>query len=312
MSFRIETRHLLLMDVVTEEGTLTRAGRRLYLTQSAVSRQLLDLEAGLGTQLFMRAGKRMVPTQAGLHLLATARPVLAELERAQEELKRIGSGQHGSVRLSTECYTCYHWLPNVLSRFHERFPHIDVELVVEVTRDPLPALLRGELDLAIMSEDPQDTRLSAFPLFEDEMVAVMHPDNPLVEREFLEAQDFADQHFIMYAMTIDESTVFQEILIPAGVKPKRLSSVQLTEAMLALVKANVGIAALASWAVAPDVVAGTLVAVPLTRGGLKRHWHGVTIRQEEVPVHLKSFMKLLTPGPQTLIPQLAARSRRRA
>jgi hypothetical protein len=78
------------------------------------------------------------------------------------------------------------------------------------------------------------------------------------------------------------------------------------------VKANVGIAALASWAVAPDVNAGALVAVPLTRNGLKRQWQGVTIRQEEMPVHLKSFMKLLTPGPQTLIPALAVRARRRA
>ena len=86
---RIETRHLRLVSVLAEEGTLTKAGRKLFLSQSAVSKQLLELEARLGAPLFLRAGKRLIATHAGLRVLASAGPILQELERVEEEVKRI-------------------------------------------------------------------------------------------------------------------------------------------------------------------------------------------------------------------------------
>src|SRR4051794_25431970 len=105
MSLRLEAKHLRLVCVLSEEGTLTRAGRRLYLSQSAVSKQLLELESRIGAPLFLRAGKRLVATQAGQRLLLSAGALLEELERTEEDLKRIAAGQMGRIRISVECYT---------------------------------------------------------------------------------------------------------------------------------------------------------------------------------------------------------------
>src|SRR5437879_5473967 len=113
----LETRHLRLVAAVAEHGTLTRAGRVLHLTQSGLSRQLLDLETRLGLPLFHRLGKRMVPTPAGERLLAAARRALPQLSDVEEEMRRLAGGRSAILRVSTECYTCYHWLPGVLQRF---------------------------------------------------------------------------------------------------------------------------------------------------------------------------------------------------
>src|SRR5688500_16393016 len=118
----LETRHLKLVHEIAEQGGVTRASKRLFLTQSAVSHQLLELERRLGTALFHRAGKRMVPTAAGQRVLTSARSTLEELERLEEELRRIAQGQEAVIRIATECYTCYHWLPSLLAKFHDRFP----------------------------------------------------------------------------------------------------------------------------------------------------------------------------------------------
>src|SRR5438309_11741721 len=97
----LETRHLRLVAAVAEHGTLTRAGRVLHLTQSGLSRQLLDLETRLGLPLFHRLGKRMVPTPAGERLLMAARRALPQLSDIEEELRRLAGGRAAILRVST-------------------------------------------------------------------------------------------------------------------------------------------------------------------------------------------------------------------
>src|SRR2546426_12626466 len=151
----LETRHLRLVAAVAEHGTLTRAGRVLHLTQSGLSRQLLDLETRLGLPLFHRLGKRMVPTPAGERLLVAARRALPQLSDVEEELRRLAGGRAAILRVSTECYTCYHWLPGVLQPFARRFPQVDVQIVAEATHHPVPALFDGRIDLAIVSRSEE-------------------------------------------------------------------------------------------------------------------------------------------------------------
>src|SRR5438309_10835126 len=103
----LETRHLRLVAAVAEHGTLTRAGRVLHLTQSALSPQLLDLETRLGLPLFHRPGKRMVPTPAGEPLLAGARHALPPLSDVEEKMRPLASGPAAMLRVGTVCYTRY-------------------------------------------------------------------------------------------------------------------------------------------------------------------------------------------------------------
>src|SRR5437762_5254286 len=172
MRMDLEVRHLKLVAAVADVGSLTRAGDRLHLTQSALSHQLRDIEARLGAPLFLRVGKRLVLTPAGERLLASARDVLDRLERAEQDIREMGRDRAGLLRLTTECYTCYHWLPALLTRYRRRFPRVEVRIDVDATRRPIEMLLAGRLDLAICNSPVRDRRLTSLPLFEDEMVVI--------------------------------------------------------------------------------------------------------------------------------------------
>ena len=124
----LEVRHLRAIAAIQREGTVTAAARRLYLTQSAVSHLLKDLETRLGVDLFDRE-RGMEPTEEGKRLLRSARVVLDELDRAEYDLAQLRDGYQGVLRVTTQCYTCYHWLPRILSRFRDRFPEIDLQIV---------------------------------------------------------------------------------------------------------------------------------------------------------------------------------------
>jgi LysR family transcriptional regulator for metE and metH len=288
---KLEMRHLQLVVAIADEGSLTRAGLRLHLTQSALSHQLRDAESRLGVRLFDRIGRRLRLSAAGERLLHSARAVLAELGDAEAEVGQSG-GARTLIRLTTQCNTVYHWLPPQLRQFQAAHPEVDVEVVAGATQDPLPALLRGEIDLAIVHRAARDPRLRLRPLFRDEMVVVMRPGHRLARRPFIGAADLAPEHLVLYSIPREANLVFRDVLIPAGVTPRRVTHIQLTEAIVELVKAGLGVSVLARWSVAPQLERGELVAKPLTRAGRYRHW-GAAFRSRNPPAALLEFVEQL-------------------
>lgn len=287
---RVEVRHLKLVRAVVRERGLTRAAARLHLTQPALSHQLALLERRLGTALFLRAGRRLQATAAGQRLVQAAETILPELERAEQDVAGLESRGAGLIRVSTECYTAYHWLPAALEGFGRTFPNVSVQIVVEATRRPIPALLEGRLDLAIVAERSRNRLVEHHPLFDDEMLAVMAPHHPLASSPSLSPAQLARETLILYAIPLSATDLFQRFLRPAGLRPTRVLHVELTEAIVELVRAGQGVAAMAGWAVAPEVRTGRLVARRLGRGGLRRRWYAA-VRARRAPEYVMAFIE---------------------
>src|SRR4051812_7639647 len=170
---RLEVRDLRLVAAISELGNLTRAGQQLHLTQSALSHQLTDLEQRIGGKLFERSGRRLIATRLGELLCGRAKVTLTQLRDVERDLAEMANGREATLRIATECYTCYHWLPPVLDAFRERHPAIDVRIVPAATSNPVRALIAGTIDLCIVSSRVRDRRLSLAPLFDDELVLVV-------------------------------------------------------------------------------------------------------------------------------------------
>jgi LysR family transcriptional regulator for metE and metH len=296
----LEIRHLKLVAAIAETGSVTRASNRLHLTQSALSHQLRDAEEQLGARLFQRQKGTMTLTAAGERLLKSARAVLGELERAERDIHdgaACGNGvDRGVIRLSTECYTVYHWLPPRLRLFQRKFPAVEFELVVEATDNPFAALLDGKLDLAIVCDPVRNRKIKYTPLFVDEMVAIVSPEHRMAGKIFAEPQDFAGETVFMFPPKT-ESSLLNEILAPAGVAPRRVQEVMVTEAIIEMVRGGLGVAALARWAVAPQLASGAVVGLPLTAHGFYRAWSTAQLRDKQAPAYLQEFIRVLAENP---------------
>jgi LysR family transcriptional regulator, regulator for metE and metH len=289
----LEVRHLRLVAAVAEVGSLTRAGNRLHLTQSALSHQLRDIESRLGTALFLRVGKRLVLTPAGERLLVSARDVLERLEQTEREIRQMGQDRAGLLRITTECYTCYHWLPALLTRYRRRFPRVEVRIDVEATRRPFEMLLAGRIDLAIVSSPVRDRRLATAPVFDDELVVIAAPTHPFARRAFVRPADMHGETLLVYPPR-EESTVLNDILLPAGAVPARVEEVMLTEAITELVKAGLGVSVIARWAVQPLVASGALVARRFSARGIHRRWSAAMPKDLAKTDFILEFIDLLT------------------
>lgn len=298
----LELRHLRLVLAIEEEGGVTRAGERLHLTQSALSHQLKEIEDRLGVPLFLRVRRRLILTEAGERVVAVARRLLAEVVELEDELGARAAGRRGALRLTTECYTCYDWLPPLLGRFEALFPAVEVRIVVAATCRPLAALAEGEVDLALVTAPlvtaplvtaPVDERrFAAHPLFEDELVLLAAAGHRLARRPFVRPADLAAERLLLYSAPA-ESKFCRGFLDPAGVTPREVLAVQLTEAIVSMVKAGRGVSPLARWAVERPLAGGEVVGLRLGPRGLRRTWLAVTRRDPREPAYLAAFVDLL-------------------
>jgi len=289
---RLEIRHLRLLAAVAEHGSVTEAGHRLHVTQSALSHQLRDAEEKLGTALFLRLGKKMVLTSAGEKLLGSARKVLDELRAAESQIEGLNGGTRGVIRVSTECYTCYHWLPPVLKRFHAKYPGVEVNIVLEATSRPIAALLEGKLDVAMTSCPVHNRSLRFTPTCEDELVVVMDPRHRLASSPHIQPRDLAGEPVFCYPPK-EESTLVLRVLRPARVEPARVMEVPLTESIVDMVSAGLGVALLARWAVKNYVASGKIVTRSLNKSGFRRRWYAVTLRDQVMTPYMTEFLNIM-------------------
>jgi LysR family transcriptional regulator for metE and metH len=286
----LELRHLRLIWTLAEERSLTRAAARLRLTPSALSHQLRALEEIAGGSVVRRDRKVMRLTGAGEMLLGTATRVLTAVREAEDGLSRIRLGTAGVVRISTHCYTGYHWLPGVMRSFQADFPDVDVRIVAEATTRPVEALRAGEIDVAIAPEVPIDQCFKVRAVLRDEMVLVMAPEHRLTARSWVKPEEIAREHLLAYATRPERSPLCLEILQPAGLIPAKATSVRLTEAIVEMVRSGIGVAAMAEWAVRPYVANGAVATRRITRRGWRRTWHAITRQDREAGTQVVAFV----------------------
>lgn len=272
----LEVRHLKLLLAICETGAVTAAARALHLTQPALSQQLRQIEEQLGVNLFHRVRRKMVLTPAGKTVLETASRVLSDLKNTELHLRNVASGTHGVIRISTECYTCYFWLPAVLRQFQKQYPGVEVYVDVAATPNPLPHLLRRGLDLGIVSSEPRDSALRFEPLFEDEMLVVVWRGHPLQKKKFIEPHDLAEETVLIYPPR-EESFLLNRVM--RNIQPRRVIELPHTEAIIEMIRSRMGVSFMAAWAVRPYLRSGGLIGKRVTRKGFRRTWKAVTLAE---------------------------------
>jgi LysR family transcriptional regulator for metE and metH len=289
----MEMRHLRLVQAIVQAGGVTRATEKLHLTQSALSHQLKEAEYQLGTKIFHRVNKKLLLTEAGEKVYQLANEVLDKLERIETEIRKIIHGETGEIRISTECYTSYHWLPSLMRQFHLLYPKVELKIVMEATHQPLQKLLSGDLDIAITNDPVEDNQIRYIRLCRDEMFAAVPASHAWSNKAYVVAQDFADQNLIIHSLPMETVSVYQFVLAPAKVAPRKVTVLPLTEAAIEMVKAQMGISVMASWALEPYLKSGELNKVKIGPKGLKRDYYIAVLKARQLPGYFNHFIKFL-------------------
>jgi len=293
----IEIRHLYLIKEIAETGNMTRAAARLFLTQPSLSHQLKDIESRLGVSLFLRVNKNLVLTPAGQKLLTAAGEIIPKIQSVERSIKDINEDSR-DLRISTNCYTCYQWLPQLMTKFGAQHPDLRIDIVTEAMNNPIEYLLKDKIDVAVSNIKTQHRGVNFEKLFDDEQILLVPVGHALAKKPFVKASDFRNENLIMYQGSFNGDLFASEILIPAGVTPAKVTKMQLTEARVELVKAGLGISVLSRWLIERFVQGSKEVKqIRINRTGFYRTWYMVMLAQKKSVRHIREFTAYLKEQP---------------
>jgi LysR family transcriptional regulator for metE and metH len=285
----LEIRHLQALIALSETGNLSKAGRRLHLSQPALSHQIKTIEEHLGLAVFERKSNPLRLSPAGERLLSTAHEVMKLLRQSERDVARIAEGKAGQLRIAVECHSCFDWLMPAMDAFREGWPEVEMDLVSGFQPDPLALLQEDKADLVIVSTSPPRRDVVFHPLFRYEVLALLARRHPLARKTHLTPADFARETLITYPIPDDRIDVIREVLAPAGINPPRRTAM-LTVAILQLVASQRGIAAMPAWAVQPYLDKGYVESRRVTRRGLTAQLHAATTRTLTNAAYMQEFI----------------------
>jgi len=229
---------------VAETLNFRMAARRLEVSQSSVSRQIVLLEQELGVQLFDRTNKSVTLTEEGTALLPYALDILGSVESAQFLMKRLKDGSQGQVAISAVS-TCSAVLTDCMGIFFERYPHVVVDVTLNNGKDQVAAMTGSKYDFHFAHVDmlPANDSLDWVVTNKERMVLVVPKGHRLTTMGSLDFKNLADERFII-SFEPGRPLLHNQILDICrahGYEPHIINRYDKVESVLLAVNAGLGI-----------------------------------------------------------------------
>ncbi|WP_326812956.1 LysR substrate-binding domain-containing protein [Streptomyces scopuliridis] len=222
-----------------------RAAERLSMTQPPLSRRIQLLERELDVELFDRVGRSVRLTAAGRAFLSDARRILGLSEQASLSVRRVPTGEIGTVALGFTASSAHSVLDAIVGGIHTRLPGVDLVLRERVSGTQVEELRSGELDLGLVRPPVPGTGLDHRPLHREALLAAIPAGHPLAAPDRVpHVRDLDGEPFVMYSPS--EARYFYEVLVGvfrgAGIAPRYVHHLSQVHTILALVRAGLGLA----------------------------------------------------------------------
>jgi DNA-binding transcriptional LysR family regulator len=249
--------------------SFSRAAQTCFRTQPAISAQIRQMEQELGTSLFERFGSRISLTTAG-KIFAEYAQQLLDIRRqaiaAVSELDRIPKGE---LVIAANEATCVHVLPDVFSRYKQRFPEVQLQVTRAYGARAVQAVLENTVDFAITQLPVQERKLEIVKIYSDEVRLLVPPGHPLARAKSVTAQDAA-AHPLLLPKTGRTRAMIDQFLEPAESHLKISMELESSEMIKRFVMAGLGIGFMAASNAREEVRSRRLRDIPLAPMPLMR------------------------------------------
>jgi DNA-binding transcriptional LysR family regulator len=246
----MDLRQIEIFLGVMQYSSVTRAAEKLFLSPGAVSLQLHNLSAELHTELFVRSGRRIVPTPQAFRLADHARQVLNKVREIQQDFDTFPEQDARPFRFATGATTLIHRLGAPLRLLRRRFPEADIHVTVAATEGIVAGLLDRSFDLGLISLPCPQNELTVVPLFEEELLVLRPSKSGSANRAILTipASELANAPFLLYPKSSNMRSMIDRFFAELSIAPRVIMEADDTEVIKRLVEAGFGYSILPQFA----------------------------------------------------------------
>ncbi|MDA0707134.1 MAG: LysR substrate-binding domain-containing protein [Proteobacteria bacterium] len=241
-----------LLGVVDNGLNITAAADRLFTSQPGISKQLRQLEQEVGVQIFSRKGKALIGvTPAGATIVDYARKIMRDVENIRSVGQDLMSEQDGTLSIATTNTQARYVLPEVISRFHERYPNVNIELHQGTSEQIADLVAEGRVDFAIATDSQSlFPELNLLPCFHWDRIVLTRKDHALAtSKKTLSLQALAEHPLITYVFSSNRGSSFLRAFENEHLQPNVVFTARDADVIKTYVRMGMGVGVLAPMAV---------------------------------------------------------------
>jgi len=302
----MDLRQLEILQAIAETGSFTACGRKLHVSQSAISRQILLLEEELGEPLFLRVGRQVRMTPAAESLVQLGQRVFLDVRETVGAITDRTRDLRGTLRLSGGMTVCMYVFPPLLKRLRRVHPQLDVRLTVATAGRSVQEIRGGRVDAGLLTLPVVESDLVTVPVLREELLLVTTPTHPLARRRKVAPRDLDGQPFVLFEVGSATRKVIDQFFATEKIEPTIVMDTENVEIIKAMVKTGMGVGIVPYQSVAREVRAGQFFCARIEGHELVRETGWVYARANRVPrvIHelltafeaVKGKLRLALPG----------------
>jgi DNA-binding transcriptional LysR family regulator len=279
----MDLRQLEILQAIAETGSFTACGRKLHVSQSAISRQILLLEEELGEPLFLRVGRQVRMTPAAESLVQLGQRVFLDVRETVGAITDRTRELRGTLRLSGGMTVCLYIFPPLLKHLRRVHPHLDVRLTVATAGRSVQEIRGGRVDAGLLTLPVQESDLVTVPVLREELLLVTTPTHALARRRKVTPPDLDGQPFVLFEVGSATRKVIDQFFATEKIEPTIVMDTENVEIIKAMVKTGMGVGIVPYQAVAREVRAGQFFCTRIDGHQLIRETGWVYARANRVP-----------------------------
>ena len=292
----MEDHRLKAFCLVVEMKSFSKAAEVKFMTQSAISHLIKNLEDELRVQLLIRRGKTVVLTPAGKIFYEHSLKILEQYKKMDNEINVLVQRVKGPLHIGSSTTAASYLLPQVLYNFSKTHPEVQIQLSVSNTEGIMDDLQNGRIDLGIVEGKVKFVNIFAEEIAEDEIVIIASEDNPLTVKQPLIARDLASQSFIMPETGSGLREFIEDFFQASKIEPKDMKvsmTLANSELIIQMVQSGLGISFVSKWSVFRAIQEGTIKLLKLSGKSLQRKFYMINISKEPLSMTSRSFIEFV-------------------
>jgi DNA-binding transcriptional LysR family regulator len=279
----MDLRQLEILQAIAETGSFTGCGRKLHVSQSAVSRQISLLEEELGEPLFLRVGRHVRMTHAAETLVQLGQRVFQDVRETVGTITDRTRELHGTLRLTGGMTVCLYVFPPLLKHLRRVHPHLEVRLTVATTGRSVQEIRAGRVDAGLLTLPIEESDLVTVPVLREELLVVTPPGHPLAKRRKVGPRDLGAQPFILFEPGSATRRVIDHFFATENIEPTIVMETENVEIIKAMVKTGLGIGIVPYQSVEREVRLGQFFCARIEGHELVRETGWVYPRANRIP-----------------------------